>query len=66
MIVNATKNDFINHWCVNYDEFMQIMMNSCKLRGIWKGDNCSWMWCKPKPEKTFFEKKNAKTVLHVC
>lgn len=43
-----------------------IMMNSCKLRGIWKGDNCSWMWCKPKPEKTFFEIKNAKTVLHVC
>lgn len=24
MIVNATKNDFINHWYVNYDEFMQI------------------------------------------
>lgn len=24
MIGNATKNDFINHWCVNYDEFMQI------------------------------------------
>lgn len=52
MIVNATKNDFINHWCVNYDEFMQIKRDECDASLNLRRHS--------------LKKKNAKTVLHVC